>query len=201
MIAVTYTEITFDDLFRLFHVTLENAPLFRDVPALAPSTWLEESLSRGQGMALLSEKARGEAIVAPILFESQSRMGANYSIYSGIQLEVNSDINLRGECDFIIAGAPKAPFLRKPLLIIEQAEGGFIEGGMDRCAAQMLAACRFNEDRNCPIPSMHGCVTSGDDWQYLRLDGTRYTQDDDRYYLRDLGKILGILASIMKGSR
>ncbi len=51
------------------------------------------------------------------------------------------------------------------------------------------------------MPAIHGCVTSGEVWQFLRLDGIRYTQDEDRYYLHDLSKILGILGAIMKGSR
>jgi hypothetical protein len=196
---VTYTDLTFEDLFRLFHVSLDNAPLFRDVQPLAPSPWLVESLQRGQGMALLSEKARGETIVAPILLECQGRFGANYSIYSGVSLEVNGDMNLKGECDFIVARAPKAPFLRAPLLVIVEAKRAYLEGGIAQCASQMLAARRFNDERNCSIPLIYGCVTSGEDWQFLRLDGTCFMQDVDRYYIRDLDKILGILVSILKG--
>ena len=64
----------------------------------------------------------------------------------------------------------------------------------------MSGARLYNEKFGKPAQRIHGCVTTGDDWFFCRLDGTALTTDADRYSLADLGKILGILVECMKGS-
>ena len=43
------------------------------------------------------------------------------------------------------------------------------------------------------IPAMAGCVTTGEDWQFLRLVGNAVTIDQGRFYIDNVGGILAAL--------
>ncbi|NER23873.1 MAG: hypothetical protein F6J96_24845 [Symploca sp. SIO1C2] len=45
--------------------------------------------------------------------------------------------------------------------------------------------------------SIYGTVTTGSLWQFLRLTGKRIEVDLDEYFLKNVGKILGILHSFV----
>jgi hypothetical protein len=67
------------------------------------------------------------------------------------------------------------------------------------CVAEMLAARIFNEgegNKNATI--IYGAVTSGQTWRFLRLKEQVIEIDFSEYYLIDLNKILGILASAIQ---
>jgi ABC-type uncharacterized transport system substrate-binding protein len=64
----------------------------------------------------------------------------------------------------------------------------------------MLAAQIFNEREGNNIPVVYGAVTSGTNWKFLKLDGKVIEIDLSEYYLKDVNKILGILASGIRGS-
>jgi hypothetical protein len=52
-------------------------------------------------LALLSEKARSEFIVAPVLLVARELSHDTVAIYSGQRLDVDASRGLQGECDFI----------------------------------------------------------------------------------------------------
>ena len=58
------------------------------------------------------------------------------------------------------------------------------------CAAQL-----FNEREGNEIPAIYGVITSGTNWKFLKLIGKVVEIDLSEYYLTDVNKILGILAS------
>ena len=113
-------------------------------------------------------------------------------------LDVDADAGLKGECDFILARRIPLPELRAPLMIVVEAERNEVESGLAECAAQMVAAGRFNEAKGEARRRMHGCCTNGEAWQFLRLDGTDLRVDTNRYYLKEQGVILGIIVSALK---
>ena len=43
---------------------------------------------------------------------------------------------------------------------------------------------------------VYGCVTTGEDWQFLRLDGQAVIIDTTRRYINDVGSILAAFLSI-----
>ena len=72
-----------------------------------------EKCSRGgMQLALVSEKARSEFIVAPILLAVRELSGERIAILSGQRLDVDPDRRLQGECDFILALSDPVPRLR-----------------------------------------------------------------------------------------
>jgi hypothetical protein len=58
----------------------------------------------------------------------------------------------------------------------------------------------FNEREGNEISVIYGTVTSGTNWKFLKLEGKVVEIDLVEYYLTDVNKILGILASGVRGS-
>ncbi len=76
------------------------------------------------------------------------------------------------------------------------ARGVAIDSGIAQCAAQMRGAQIFNKKENSDIKCIHGCVTTGDNWRFLKLDDELFI-DNKIYYLDSVDKILGIFQSIV----
>ena len=121
-------------------------------------------------------------------------------LYSGVRLDVDSDKGLKGECDFILSKAQPSPTLRAPLIVIVEAKKNDIEEGLPQCAAQMVAARLFNEQHHDPLPTVWGCVTTGEAWQFLRLRNQELVVDAGRYYITEVSTVLGILVSVMNAT-
>jgi hypothetical protein len=68
--------------------------------------------------------------------------------------------------------------------------------GLGQCIAQMIAARRFNEAAGQTGSSVHGCVTTGETWQFLRLADQVALMDRPRYYLDNVSGILGVIRAI-----
>ena len=59
----------------------------------------------------------------------------------------------------------------------------------------MVAAQTFNQQAATEIKTVYGAVTTGSIWQFLKLEEQTLTIDLSEYSLKDVNKILGILAS------
>ncbi len=101
-----------------------------------------------------------------------------------------------GECDYILARTPPVPRLRAPLVTIVEAKKGDIEAGLGQCVAQMVRAALFNERAGRSRP-MFGCITTGEDWQFLRLEAATVTIDRTRLFLDNLAGILAALRATL----
>jgi hypothetical protein len=193
-----YGDFTFDSLLSAFKLSLVQAPLFASPPGVEPTPWLVDTLQKGRGIAFFSEKSRSEFIVAPVLLTCQEML--HCCLYSGVRLDVDPDRGLKGECDFILSKALPSPTLRAPLIVIVEAKKNDIEEGLAQCAAQMVAARLFNEHHDEQLPAIWGCVTTGEAWQFLCLRGQALVVDANRYYITEVGTVLGILVSVMNGA-
>jgi hypothetical protein len=193
-----YGDYKLNIVLRTFGLTIHQANLFAEVFPIEPSAWLRELLNRAHSIALFSEKSRCEYIVAPILLACQEILAGQCCVYSGIRLDVDAERGLKGECDFLLGQAPPAPVLQAPLLVVVEAKKNDIEEGIGQCAAQMVAVRMYNEQEQHPVPLVHGCVTTGEAWQFIRMEETVLTVDAERYYIREVNKILGILVSLMR---
>ena len=60
-----------------------------------------------------------------------------------------------------------------------------------------MAATLFNEARGQPRPVLHGVVTTGAAWKFLRVEGKAVTLDLDEYYIDSPSLILGILVGLL----
>jgi hypothetical protein len=64
---MTYSDFTLDTVLEAFQVTPVQAELFPDVPTLDVPSLLQEVLDEGLSLAYISDKARSEIIIMPIL--------------------------------------------------------------------------------------------------------------------------------------
>lgn len=59
----------------------------------------------------------------------------------------------------------------------------------------------MKERRKNRVETIFGAVTTGIQWQFLRLVDDRVSLDLDQYYIKELGKILGILHFMCNSQR
>jgi hypothetical protein len=192
---MAYTDFTLERVETELSVVAKPGTLFPALKALAVPAWLTDMLGRGMQLAMLTEKARSEFIVAPILLAVRELSGNRVSILSGQRLDVDPSRGLVGECDFILALSEPLPRLRAPIATIVEAKKQDIEAGLGQCAAQMFAAQLFNERSVQAYPAIYGCVTSGETWQFLRLAGSDLTYDQPRLYIDNVPEILAAFAA------
>lgn len=187
------TDFTLESAEAELGVTVRLGALFPGLQPLPVPAWLQDFLGRGMRLALLSEKARSEFIVAPILLAVRELSGDRVAILSGQRLDVDPSRRLMGECDFILALSDPVPRLRSPLITVVEAKRNDIEAGLGQCVSQMVAALIYNERSGQPQPAVHGCVTTGEDWQFLRLSADAVLLDQRRFYIDNVGEILAAL--------
>jgi hypothetical protein len=196
---MAYTDFTLEEAESAFGFTAQPDDLFPGLVPVPVPTWLQELLDRGRhAAALVSEKARSEFLVAPVLLAAAELAAGELTIYSGQRLDVDPEQGLTGECDYILARTPPVPRLRAPLVTVLEAKKGDVEAGLGQCAAQMVGARLFNERSGGPAFPLFGCVTTGEVWQFLRLEGATLAIDSVRLFIDNVG---GILAAIQAAVR
>lgn len=195
---MAYKDFTLESVEASFGLVAQLGVLFPDLSPAPVPDWLRDLLERGQRVAaLVSEKARSEFLVVPVLLAAQEFAPGGMAIFSGQRLDVDPDRGLVGECDFILALTAPVPRLRAPLVTILAAKKGDIEAGLGQCLAQMVGARLFNERAGQPSRPLFGCVTTGEAWQFLRLDDAAVVIDRSRLFLDNVGGILGMLRAIL----
>ena len=200
---MSYSDFTLEQISRTFGVSTRPADLFPSLQPLDIPDRLRETLNKRTQLALISEKARSEFIVVPILVASRDLSPIPLAIFSGQRFDVDPARGLVGECDFILATGPPVPPLRAPVVTIVEAKKNDIEVGLGQCVAQMIAARLFNREAGLESTPVYGCVTTGEVWQFLQLVDDVALIDDERRYLDNVGAILAVIQTIVAdgGSR
>ncbi|MDJ1185613.1 hypothetical protein [Roseofilum casamattae] len=199
-----YREFTLAKVKQNFELTtFEQRDIFAKSPELTASDLLVDILTYNQPIALgsNSEKARSELIISPILVDLRRQLKEKINLFSGVDFTVDDTRGLNGICDFIITKSPEQLIVTAPVAIVVEAKKENINAGLGQCAAEMVAAQMFNamqerdEGSANPIKTIYGAVTTGSIWQFMKLDDKQLSIDLSEYYLKDVNKILGILAS------
>ncbi|MFN6565010.1 MAG: hypothetical protein RMY28_035155 [Nostoc sp. ChiSLP01] len=58
----------------------------------------------------------------------------------------------------------------------------------------MVASQLFNQRQGNVISKIYGVVTTGTDWKFIQLCGNTIFIDKNDYFIKEIDKILGILA-------
>ncbi len=196
---MAYADYSLEALTSQLGITVSSAELFGNPAPVPPPPWLAETLQRGLRQVLVSEKARSEFIVVPILLACQELSPRELTIFSGQRLDVDPARGLIGECDYILAATPPVPALQSPLLTVVEAKRNEVESGVWQCLAQMVGARDFNLRAGTAPPSIFGCVTNGEAWQFLRLTGSTAELDRRRYYIDNPAVLLGAFRTAVAG--
>ena len=181
---------------KTFGIIQQKKPLFPLSNPIEPSLRLQEAMQDAQKIAISTEKAKSEFIIAPILIEVWRNAKERVNLFSGVQLWVES-VNLNGFCDFIISKNAFTYELQTPILCLVEAKNRTLEEGLGQCAAEMYAAQILNIQEQNDILIIYGCVSNGYEWLFLQLENNVLSIDNQRLYLNEIPKILGIFKDII----
>jgi hypothetical protein len=183
-----------------FGLTVIPSDLFpHNLPTVEPSSWLKETLEISFEQGFDTEKERSERLVSPILTEFRRRNNRGLTVYSGHLLNVDSENDLTGECDYLIALGDKIlDFLDTPIFSIVEAKKQDFELGTGQCAAQMIGALKYNETDGKQTPFLYGAATDGVKWRFMRMENQMLAIDRHYYQIDSLPKLLGVLQHIFE---
>lgn len=193
---MSYSQFSIENIKANFGITIaEKIGIFANLPEVSYSALLAETLEYNipLALAITSEKARSEMIVAPILIELRKQLSNQISLFSGKEFNVDLEQGLSGFCDFLISKSPEQLLIEAPVITLVEAKNDNIESGLGQCMAEMVAAQLFNQRKKNEVKAIYGVVTTGSIWKFMRLIGHVIEIDLNEYFLNKVGKILGIL--------
>jgi hypothetical protein len=197
---MAYSNFTLETVREAFELqTVQSAGIFSETDGVEPSAELTKALAKKVPLAVAigTEKAKSEMIVADILVELREHFEHRISLFSGIDFSVDTENDLTGVCDFLVSLSPEQYYLEAPVIILVEAKKDDLTTGLGQCVAEMVAAQRFNIEKGNDIPCIYGATTTGINWLFLKLEGKQLYIDMSAYMLERCDKILGILASMV----
>jgi hypothetical protein len=192
-----YSSYSFKAVKKQFGLKSVKNALFEDLQPVEASAWLVGTLEKTMKMAVISEKSRSEWLVSPIMIEIKDKNARKMNILSGENLDVDKELSLTGECDFLFVRDPDTLTVESPIFCLVEAEKNDLMGGLGQCVAQMLGARLLNQQDGIEFPAIYGCVTTGSDWQFLKLENQLITLESNLKYIIELNIILGIFQRII----
>ncbi len=201
---MAYSDFTLAQVQASFGLTIEERrKLFTEIEGVQPSQRLLTDLTENKPLAIAinSEKARSEFLIAPVLTEVRRQTNYQASLFSGVEFAVDPERGLKGFCDYILSGSPEQYYITAPIVVIIEAKNENIIAGLGQCIAAMVAAQIFNQRAEQRIPVIYGAVTTGTNWKFITLgDSPAETLrerlvniDADEYYINQIDQILAIL--------
>jgi hypothetical protein len=185
---MAYNEFTWSKVKQDFGLTaIEGVRFFPEVEFSLP--W---------ATATGNEKARSEGIINPILLEVRNIFENKISVFSGEKFDVDASVGLNGYCDFLISQSAEQIEVEAPVVIVVEAKQENIKSGLGQCAATMVAAQKFNQNKQLAIRATYGTVSTGTQWRFLKLEGNILTLDLMDYPIPPVEQILGFLVWMMR---
>ncbi len=179
-----------------FGLDAQNVTLFPEIILCEPSSWLLDTLKKSKIGPLTNEKTKSERVISPILLEIAESYQDTITLFSGEELEVDTQADLSGACDFFFVLHPRKPYIESPIISLVESKNEDMEYGRAQCAAQLYGAKRYNEAEGKNIPVLYGCATDGVEWQFIRFENDIFYLDDKIY--TDLREILGVWHTIIQ---
>ena len=197
---MAYSEFTLETVEKEFELDfVERAGIFAEIEPVGLSAELTNTLARNVPLAttINTEKARSELIVSNVLVELREQFDRKISLFSGIDFNVDAESGLTGVCDFLISLSPRQSYVEAPIIALVEAKNLDLKLGLGQCAAEMLAAQRFNAEKGNEIPCVYGASTTGVDWLFLKLEGKCLQLDMSTYQIAQCDRILGIFSNMV----
>lgn len=199
--TMPYSQFTLSKIKEDFHLTTVEGTRFfpTSIELIPPSQRLQVILEDlPWAIAVDTEKARSEVIINPVLLEVRRIFNSSISVFSGEEFNVDVEAGLNGVCDFLISRSPEQLVVEAPTIVIVEAKKSDLKSGIGQCIAEMLAAQRFNQLKNQPIPTIYGSITSGTQWRFLKLEEQTVTIDLTDYPLPPIEQILSFLVWMVR---
>ena len=200
---MAYSDFTVQLVKETFGVSFEEGgDYFANVHPVPVSDLLRQELKENTALALAisSEKARSELIIMPVLMEVRRQKERQISLFSGVEFSVDPARGLKGNCDFLLSLSKEQLAIESPVIAIAEAKREDFTVGFGQCAAEMIAAQIFNQQKNVTAEMIYGVVTTGNLWRFLRLAGNQIWIDEAEYHIANVEKIVGIILSMLRAT-
>lgn len=198
---MAFSDFKYPKVVQELGLTLVTPPhLFPGVPGVPPGEALRLSLAVGGRLGSLADTTYSRAVwmVGPVLADVWDRYGGRVGLIAGAEFDADPAPGLGGVCDYVIGDGPHCHVVRPPVRVVgAQARGDDWVTAAGPCIAAMVGAQRYNRRERRPVDPVHGFVTGGSTWRFLRLDGTTLTMDLTEYYASQVDRILGILVHMI----
>lgn len=191
---MAYKNFSLKSVKEKFQLIEKRVNLFPIVTPVEPSEALQIALRRGRGLQLENEKIRSEALIFPVLLEMRDLYHNIFGFYSGEDLNADAAEGLNGECDFLLS-AEDTIEVSAPIFTLVEAKHNVARRYYGLCVAQMVGAQIFNQKNESTIPFIYGAVSSGEEWQFIKLEGKILTFDAQKYF--DVKDTMGVLKHIL----
>ncbi|MEO0843905.1 MAG: hypothetical protein AAF063_34195 [Cyanobacteria bacterium J06643_5] len=198
---MSYSQFTIDKVKQDFGLKIIEGVYFfpNSLEIITPTQRLQGVLEDlPWAIAVDTEKARSEVIINPVLLEVRRILNQEISVFSGEEFNVDTSIGLNGVCDFLISRSPEQLTVEAPTIMIVEAKQPDLKSGIGKCISEMVAAQRFNEIRGKSINIIYGCVSSGTQWRFLKLEAQTVTIDLMDYSLPPVEQIVSFLVWMVK---
>src|SRR5438132_1599696 len=98
----------------------ERGDHFSTVPALAVPARLQEVLDAWApaAVAMNTEKARSEMIIAPILMTAVQLAKPPVTLFSGVAFDVDRERGLNGACDYLLTRSEERYYVTHPVVAV-----------------------------------------------------------------------------------
>ena len=194
--ATSYSKYTFDDLLKL-GISLEKKDFMPALKEIQPSELLKETLKFNLKVPMDTEIAKMQLIVSPIMNELLRITNNGFTYFSGYQFDVEKELGLKGHCDYLLTLKPNAVFIESPVICVVEAKRDNIDDAVPQCVAEMYASQVFNQKRGNEVKFIHGIITSGTEWQILRLENKVVSINGTKYSVLILPQLLGALKAVI----
>ena len=165
---------------------------------LKPSKFLQAALKLGLRLPINTEKARSENLISPVLKEVLRKNEHRISYFSGYRFNVDEQLGLTGNCDYLFAAQPKLLDVENPVFCLVEAKNGVVDNAYAQCAAEMYAAQLYNQQFGEEVKNIYGCATNGYEWVFLKLKKQLVSIDNERISINEVENILGIFQYIIE---
>ena len=191
----SFSQVTTTDLEEMFGIKIYPQTFLPQVAEIDIPTWLLHiTESRRKRLVYIrTEKATSESLIAPVLMAVEEISKEPITVFSGEPLATDT---LVGICDFLITKGnsfePKGGYL-----VLVEAKKQDLLSGIPQCVAEMYAAQQLNGNDDI----VYGCVSTGLEWIFLKLDQKIAFTDPTIFSITELSKILGVFGWLTWYSR
>jgi hypothetical protein len=197
---MAFNDFRFPQVQQDLGLTVNEAELFDAAVPVVVRPEFQTHLEMGTEVALAinTEKARSEFIIAPVLLELRILIGDRLGLFSGVAIEGDAELGLNGNCDFILTTSGRQLVVVAPVVAIVEAKNDNLLSGLGQCIASVVAARMINDREGSIGRIVYGAVTTGSAWKFMQLDCAKLTIDRREYSIDNVGKILGIFRDIVQ---
>jgi hypothetical protein len=199
---MSYKNFSFAKAKQMFQLkTVEDQNFIpANLPQVSISKILEITLNENIPLAIAigTEKARSELIIAPILVQVRKLFARQISLFSGTEFNIDSELGLAGVCDFILSKSSEQLTIEAPVVVLVEAKKADLNSGMGQVSAEMVAAQMFNREQDLYIRGVYGCITNGIQWRFLYLEDNILTIELKDIDIEPYERIISIFDWILR---